>query len=424
MVVFILWCIPLLLGATQLSRDVNSYAAQGKMVLSGLQPGTDSVSDLPRGPYRDVIDPLWAHTPAPYGPLANGVAAGIVAISGSSPALAVVLFRLMALASVLIAGLLVPRVASAVGTLPAHAFALGILNPVIVVHVVGGAHNDALMLPLLLAGVLLCVRGRRLFGILVTACAAAVKLPAMVAVGFEGWHWPGKGATLPRRIAAAAAATSVGVATIIALSLTSGLGLGWISAMGASSSKVMSSFAPATLLGLATTASLQTILAPESVDIGTVIAIWRAIAMAIGVVLSGMILLRSTTIGEVRSIGLVLIVLALAGPLLFPWYIAAGVVLIAAGGAGRWEPALVVLIIATCFMTQPSSSGTLSLFSVGRGWVGLAFWATAVAIAWFLVTRTASRGIDEDGISIPGSNLLEVGGKGNGANRSDDIHVR
>jgi alpha-1,6-mannosyltransferase len=58
------------------------------------------------------------------------------------------------------------------------------LNPIVLVHVVGGAHNEALTLLVTMAGVLLWVSGREAAGAAVATIATGIKASAGLAVPF------------------------------------------------------------------------------------------------------------------------------------------------------------------------------------------------------------------------------------------------
>ena len=76
---------------------------------------------------------------------------------------------------------------------PAYVVTLAILNPITILHLVGGAHNDAIMLGLLVCGLAAARRGRPVAGLVLCALAAAIKVPAAVGVLYIGWGWMGPG---------------------------------------------------------------------------------------------------------------------------------------------------------------------------------------------------------------------------------------
>jgi alpha-1,6-mannosyltransferase len=79
---------------------------------------------------------------------------------------------------------LVWRIAQRLGRDPlVPALAVG-LNPLVLVHVVGGAHNEALTVLLTMAGVLLWVGGRGTAGVVVATVATGIKASAALVVPF------------------------------------------------------------------------------------------------------------------------------------------------------------------------------------------------------------------------------------------------
>jgi hypothetical protein len=117
-----------------------------------------------------VYGPLFTLGSYPLGLI--GVPAGMWAMKAA------------AAASVLGVASLVARVATFRGIAPAPAAALVALNPLVLVDVVGGAHNDALMMLGLVGGVALVLAAREASGGVALVAAAAIKLPAAVAAPF------------------------------------------------------------------------------------------------------------------------------------------------------------------------------------------------------------------------------------------------
>src|SRR5690606_32666859 len=135
------------------------------------------------------------------------------------------------------------------GADPALAVALGIANPLTLVHVVGGIHNDGLMMALLLVGLYLARRKRRWAALVVITAAAAVKLPAAAGLVYLGWNWRDELDTRAKRFAGAVVAGAIGMLLIVWLSIEIRMGMGWLGALRGTS-KVMTTFAPVTMLGL------------------------------------------------------------------------------------------------------------------------------------------------------------------------------
>ena len=76
------------------------------------------------------------------------------------------------------------RLAPARGVDPVRAAAFVALNPLVLVHVVGGAHNDGLAMLLAMLGVGAVLVGRELAGGAAFAAALAIKAPAAFVVPF------------------------------------------------------------------------------------------------------------------------------------------------------------------------------------------------------------------------------------------------
>ena len=164
-----------------LSLDVFSYLSYARLgALHGLNPYDFAPAAIPHDDaaarvqdYRDaasVYGPLFTLGSYPAGLI--GVPAGMWALKAGSAL------------SVLGLALLVARVATERGISPAPAAALVVLNPLVLVDVVGGAHNDALMMLDLFGGAAHLLSSRAASGGMAKVAAAAIKIPAAVAAPF------------------------------------------------------------------------------------------------------------------------------------------------------------------------------------------------------------------------------------------------
>ncbi|MFC8716868.1 polyprenol phosphomannose-dependent alpha 1,6 mannosyltransferase MptB [Kitasatospora sp. NPDC057198] len=179
------WAAPLLLLPPLFSRDVYSYLAQGAMQAAGLDVYTDGPAAL-GGPVAQQVPPVWQHTPAPYGPgflLLTRAAAPLA----DHPYAGTLLLRLSAVLAVAALTALLPALARRLGTDPADALRLGALNPLVLLHLVAGAHNDAVPLALMLAGLFAATRPRPLTAAALITLAALVKAPAALALPAAWW---------------------------------------------------------------------------------------------------------------------------------------------------------------------------------------------------------------------------------------------
>ncbi len=141
--VFALWSAPMLIIAPIFSRDVYSYAAQGEMVSHHMNPYLYGPFEMGNNSFTAPVDPLWGNAPAPYGPLFLQIDGFFAKVTFHNELATIVLLRLLAFAGVLLIAFCVPRLAGLYHRDKAEIFTLAVLNPVTILHLVGGAHNDA-----------------------------------------------------------------------------------------------------------------------------------------------------------------------------------------------------------------------------------------------------------------------------------------
>lgn len=242
---------PLMFGPLIFSHDAYSYAAHGWLIHNNLSPYAVGPGILP-GDYADQVAWVWRETTAPYGPLSLWMSHGIVHLAGFNPFLSAVLMRVPALIGVALIGIFVPRIANRVGVNPAAASWFSVLNPILVIDFIGGAHNDSQMTGLMLLGIWLTMKYRHWWlGAAVVGVAASIKQPAFlvaVALPFLTTPWT-SWRPLPTLVALARALGSlaVSVAVFVAISFASGLGFGWINAINVPG--MVDTVSPFTVLG-------------------------------------------------------------------------------------------------------------------------------------------------------------------------------
>ena len=217
----VLWLLPLLAVAPLFSRDVFSYAAQGEMMSHGINPYHYGPGILgSAGPYTSGVDPLWANTAAPYGPLFLMLAGWSASLSLHHALVTVVLLRLQSVVGIALIAYCIPKLARSFGHDAGPAFVLAVLNPLTLLALVGGAHNDAIMVGSLLAGVtaarsrhlvwgvVLCRAGslhkgacrhrHRLRGVGLGRCSSGLAPPRPHGAALRPPDRGGHGGTLPR----------------------------------------------------------------------------------------------------------------------------------------------------------------------------------------------------------------------------------
>ncbi len=164
-----------------LSLDVFSYVSYARLeAVHGLNPYEYPPGAVPSDPAVPFVADFRGQVSV-YGPLFTlaTLPLGLVGVAG-----AVWSLKAIAAASVLVTALIASRVAASRGSDPAGAAALVALNPLVLVHVVGGAHNDALMALAMIAGVAMVLAGREAFGGAGLLAGAAVKASALVVAPF------------------------------------------------------------------------------------------------------------------------------------------------------------------------------------------------------------------------------------------------
>jgi hypothetical protein len=358
MAVFALWILPLLIVAPLFSRDVYSYAAQGEMMSHHISPYHYGPGVLGAAPSVNLVDPLWLNTPAPYGPLFMQIDGTLTSASMHHELVDVILLRLLAIGGVGLMALGVSSLARRYRRDPAYVLTLAILNPVTVLHLVGGAHNDALMLGLLVCGIAVAKRGRPVAGIALCALAAAVKVPAAIGILYIGWEWMGAGIPLRARIRPLLTAGLISAGVMGALSLVTGLGWTWVVNLGAPGT-VRSWVAPATGAGIVLTDAAH--LVDVGVSLHTMLTVTRAIGL-LGALGAGLWLLwRSEKIGSLQALGFTLLLVVTLGPVVQPWYLSWGLVLLAPVAAGRVRSLIIGLSIASAFIGLPGGSKLVGL---------------------------------------------------------------
>ncbi|GAA1957075.1 polyprenol phosphomannose-dependent alpha 1,6 mannosyltransferase MptB [Kitasatospora viridis] len=386
------WAAPLVLGPPLFSRDVYSYLAQGALVGAGINAYTHGPAVL-GGPFDAQVPGLWQHTPAPYGPVFLLLADAVAHLAGHALSAGVLLLRLVALAGLGLLAVVLPRLARACGVPAPAALWLGLLNPLVLFHLVAGAHNDALLLALLVTGLLL--RRRPFWAAVLVTLAALVKLPAALGLAAVALLWGERlrGRTGLGRAATAAAALAVAataVATTAAVTALTGVGYGWVHALAVPVSA--GSWSLTSLLGRACGWLLAAFFAPYRAGLGGLAVVawrWLGLAAAVASVLLLVGRVRRRKIGAVYAVGLALVAVVALGPAIRPWYALWGGVLIAAaapadGRVRRWAPlvcGLLALIVAPDGFTPGPQA---VLLAVGGGVLGA---LTVLAGMWFRPVR-------------------------------------
>ncbi len=392
----LMWAVPLMFIPPLFSKDVYSYLAQSSIVSKGLDPyqlgpgqalGQDD--PLTRG-----VSNMWRDTPAPYGPLFLWLGHLLNSVTGNHVVTGVLTQRLLALAGVALFVWALPRLAKRFGVQPVTALWFGALNPLVLFHLVAGVHNESLAIGLMMAGFEIALRYLPkpgapplasphkewtfvLLGVAVITLGAAVKLPALVAAAFVGVQVARRwGGGIPRFLGVGALFLATAAVTMTVACYGTGLGYGWVGALG-TPSLVRSWMSPVSELGNLggvlgitlglgnhTTAVLEvfTLLGYATAAILTVWLLWTC--------LQGR---RSVMTGLGASLAAWLIL----HPAMQPWYLLFAAIPLAASLAGtkRFRTlATVGSAFAACLL--PPTGGTFA----GRNYVAVFAYVAAIVV--------------------------------------------
>jgi hypothetical protein len=259
--------------------------------------------------------------------------------------------------------------------------ALALLSPLTLLHLVSAGHNDAIMVGLLAAGVALASSGRPFAGIVLCTMAAAVKLPAAVAIVFIVWGMVRDLPSVRDRAAALAKGGVAALGTIVVATAASGLGWGWLGS-----------------LGVPGTASPRLAVANDlafgfdhylGLSFMTALHLWRDLGMLVALAAVAYLVLRSPRARWIPALGVALIVVAVLGPTFYPWYLTWGLMLVAATAADRWERAIIWASVLPTFAVAPGGEGWLDQLAtkVAGTWVARSVVGAVVAVAAFTAYR-------------------------------------
>ncbi len=100
------------------------------------------------------------------------------------------------------------------------------MNPLVLLTLIGGAHNDALMTAFLVIGLGLAVKRHPVWALFFVSLATAIKAPAAIGLAFVAWNWAPPNASLKQRIRPFAIGGVVAAAVLGRDHLDGGLWLG------------------------------------------------------------------------------------------------------------------------------------------------------------------------------------------------------
>jgi hypothetical protein len=163
-----------------LSHDVYSYVDYARLgVVHGLDPYAFPPAAAPADPAYPEVE--WTEATSVYGPLFTLLTYPLAWLPVGA---AVAVLKGLAALSVLGIAALVYRVAPSRGVAPLPAAAFVALNPLVLIHVVGGAHNDGLAMLLATVAVAALLAAREASAGAALLAAVAVKASTAVLAPF------------------------------------------------------------------------------------------------------------------------------------------------------------------------------------------------------------------------------------------------
>jgi hypothetical protein len=202
-----------------LSHDVYSYVDYARLgVRHGLDPYVHPPLAAPHDPaFAEVT---WTEATSAYGPLFT---LATYPLAWMPVGVAVGVLKAVAALSVLGIAAVVSRLAAWRGVDPLRAAAFVALNPLVLVHVVGGAHNDGLTMLLAMLAVAAVLSARELSGGLALVAAIATKSAAALLAPFALIGSPRRTRLL---------AGGLGAALTIAIAANLAFGWDWLHGFG------------------------------------------------------------------------------------------------------------------------------------------------------------------------------------------------
>lgn len=326
--IMVWWILPLVLSAPILSRDVYSYLMQGAMLRDGFDPYTQGAAVNP-GPMLLEVSHDWRNTTTPYGPLHLWLGEIITGIVGDNVTLGVLLYKLVSICGFVMIAWSVPLIAQQLGGNPVLAYWIGVMNPVMVFHLIGGMHNESLMVGLVGIGVLAAVRHKFVAAVVCIAISVSLKATAVFALPFVVWmamryliaKWDTEatGRKMLAFLLSGTWMTALTVAVVGAVTWLSGASWGWISQISGNS-KVINPLAFPSLVASLLTPFGQ--LIDESYDYNVFLAATRPISQV--VMLAGLVIVwwlyRQNHVRAVMGIVAAYAVAVVFNAVTLPWY--------------------------------------------------------------------------------------------------------
>lgn len=347
-------------GYVRVGLDANPYAVDSAAVAA-----SPIGAELASYGWRPVFPPT------PYGPLVTHLEIGIVRLAGGDVRLAVLLFKLTAVAASLAAAALIRWILGVVRPRDRDLGTVAYLwNPAVLVEVAGEGHNDALMAALVLLALGLTLRRRVAVAVLAMTAAVLTKYLPLLLVPLQLGYWWG-GPERARRLAGRLAVGAV-AGLVVTVVLVAPFWRGTATFTGLRESGRAGH-----------TGSTQTVVAEALSRVVGESAALRAVSVTAAAALVLLVLVLALRVPDAdallrRSALVMVVALVVAGPAYWPWYAILPVALLALVPRGLPLVALVALSLGSRLVAPLNSlyvDGTVS-----RSGFLLLTWLGAVAL--------------------------------------------
>ncbi len=388
LLVSVAWATPFTLAGPIGSLDVQSYAAVGRLADIGMNPYAFGPNWL-HGPYQSfatAVSSEWQYSPSPYGPLQVALLRELAAAAGAHVGLAVLLIRAVAVLGLAAAVIL------AIEATPvrerASVLVLVALNPLVLVHVVSGAHLDVLVGAMAVAVVLLVRRGLPTVAMVVAVVACMLKLPGLLLIGYVGLDVLRRtdAEALRARLAQVLGAAGATILATVALVPDA---FGWVGALSVPG-EIKSGLTPSTWLAWL----LEGAAGVDTHSMGATVTIARVVTAVVGALVAARLLWYATE-GPERAayfgVGWGLMVVAFSGPTTYPWYLTWGLFVAAVGSRTRGR--LVLLALSATYALLGAWGGG------GAHNVGVLVMLAALAATGLVVWRTSRRLVETEALA-------------------------
>jgi hypothetical protein len=228
------------------------------------------------------------------------------------------------------------------------------------------------MVGLLLCGITAAKYKHPVWAVVLCALAAAIKVPAGLGVLYVGWEWLGTGVPWRQRIRPVLTAGLIAIGVLGFLSIVSGLGWGWVANLETPGT-VRSWLAPTTGIALGLSGLMHAI--GWHVSTTVVLSGTRVLGFAIAGGAAIYLFAISDRIGGLKALAISLLLFVVLGPVVQPWYLTWGLLLLAPVAIGRWRTLIIAVSVLSPFIGLPG----------GRTLLDQLIHSDPLSVAWALI---------------------------------------